>query len=87
MRPDGQVSYVIGDVQVERGADGGILGYIVAQTDISLRKKAEADLLVAKRQAENANIAKTRFLAAASHDLRQPIQAINLFRMLWEERT
>ncbi|MBV5336942.1 MAG: HAMP domain-containing histidine kinase, partial [Deltaproteobacteria bacterium] len=32
------------------------------------------------QQAESANIAKTRFVAAASHDLRQPIQAINLFR-------
>jgi len=28
---------------------------------------------------ENANLAKTRFLAAASHDLRQPIHSLNLF--------
>ena len=27
---------------------------------------------------ESANQAKTRFLAAASHDLRQPVHAINL---------
>jgi CheY-like chemotaxis protein/nitrogen-specific signal transduction histidine kinase len=56
-----------------------VLGYIVAQTDITRRKDAEAQLLVAKQQAESANITKTRFLAAASHDLRQPIQAISLF--------
>jgi signal transduction histidine kinase len=29
--------------------------------------------------AENANLAKSRFLAAASHDLRQPYQALRLF--------
>lgn len=33
----------------------------------------------ARRQAEEANSAKTRFLAAASHDLRQPLQAMTLF--------
>jgi len=39
----------------------------------------EIGLLEAKEEAEHASIAKTRFLAAASHDLRQPLQALNLF--------
>lgn len=38
-------------------------------------EKAQA----AQRQAEQANLAKSRFLAAASHDLRQPIHAQGLF--------
>ena len=42
-------------------------------------RKADADLRQAKDVAEKASAAKTRFLAAASHDLRQPIQAIELF--------
>lgn len=79
-RPDGELAYVLAEVQGEIGKDGRLLGATAALTDITQRKRAEAELLVAKQQAESANLAKTRFLAAASHDLRQPIQAINLFR-------
>lgn len=32
-----------------------------------------------KEEAEHANLAKSRFLAAASHDLRQPVHALGLF--------
>jgi signal transduction histidine kinase len=39
-----------------------------------------AELLAAKVAADEANAAKSRFLAAASHDLRQPIHAMNLFQ-------
>lgn len=39
----------------------------------------EVGLTQAKEVAEQASTAKTRFLAAASHDLRQPLQALNLF--------
>ncbi len=37
------------------------------------------ELAVAKEAAEAANLAKSRFLAASSHDLRQPLMAISLF--------
>jgi two-component system, chemotaxis family, CheB/CheR fusion protein len=39
-------------------------------------------LEAAKRQAEHANLGKSRFLAAASHDLRQPLQTISLLHEL-----
>jgi len=41
------------------------------------RQKAEAE--EARRKAELANLAKSQFLAAASHDLRQPLYALSLF--------
>lgn len=37
-----------------------------------------SELTLQKRVAEQASVAKTRFLASASHDLRQPVQAIEL---------
>jgi len=37
-----------------------------------------SELTLQKGVAEQASMAKTRFLAAASHDLRQPVQAIEL---------
>jgi len=37
------------------------------------------DLLRQKELAETANIAKSRFLASASHDLRQPVHALGMF--------
>ena len=36
-------------------------------------------LTTQKERAENATLAKSRFLAAASHDLRQPMHALNLY--------
>jgi signal transduction histidine kinase/CheY-like chemotaxis protein len=38
-----------------------------------------------KNTAEDANIAKSRFLAAASHDLRQPLHALGLFVQALQE--
>lgn len=39
-----------------------------------------------KEKAEYANLAKTKFLAAASHDIRQPLHAMGLFLGVLEER-
>lgn len=47
--------------------------------DISERKEIERELLKAIAVADNANRAKTNFLAVASHDLRQPISALSLY--------
>ncbi|NND81837.1 MAG: response regulator [Gammaproteobacteria bacterium] len=41
--------------------------------------QANAELQEAVREARLANASKTRFLAAASHDLRQPINTLSLF--------
>ncbi len=54
--------------------------YIVVSAGFNhIRTRHEAQLREGKRQAEAAVVAKSRFLAAASHDLRQPAHALGLF--------
>jgi len=49
------------------------------QREVAEREAAEAAMRSAKTAAEEANLSKTRFLAAASHDLLQPLNAARLF--------
>jgi len=47
--------------------------------EVDLRRTTEQQLLHAKAEAESANASKTRFLALASHDILQPLNAARLF--------
>lgn len=58
----------------------GTCEIVVAIEDITDRRRAETTLKSAKWHAERANLSKSRFLAAASHDLRQPLQTLSLVR-------
>ena len=46
--------------------------------DVTERKRMENEIIAARQEAERANKANSAFLAAASHDLRQPVQALSL---------
>ncbi|MGH8121392.1 MAG: ATP-binding protein [Rudaea sp.] len=48
--------------------------------------EATRELLVQKETAEQATLAKSRFIASASHDLRQPLHAIGLFSSTLQRR-
>jgi two-component system, sensor histidine kinase len=67
-----------------RDENGLIVGSVVSGRDITERKRAEDALRArdvleqARDSAVRANESKSRFLNAASHDLRQPLQAIEL---------
>lgn len=59
-----------------RGVSGVFMeSYDIRQQRVDLNRKLRSAL----GNAETANRAKTRFLASASHDLRQPIHALSLF--------
>jgi two-component system CheB/CheR fusion protein len=62
--------------------DDAIDGLVITFTDITDRKRATSALQAANRTAEQASAAKSRFLAAAGHDLRQPLQSLTLLQAL-----
>jgi len=65
-----------------RAHDGGVEGVVITFTEITERKHIARALEEAKQAADTANRAKSRFLALASHDLRQPLQALSLLQGL-----
>ena len=65
-----------------RTRDDAVEGVVITFTDITERRRIADALKAAERQAQSANLAKSRFLAAASHDLRQPLQTLALVQGL-----
>lgn len=54
-------------------------GYVLAAVrDVTDRRRITDELRAARAEADRANQAKSRFLATASHDLRQPLQSLLL---------
>lgn len=63
---------------LSRGDELGMVARSLIELKQTLRNQGQA-LQAAKEEAERADRAKTRFLAAASHDLRQPLHAMQMY--------
>ncbi len=73
---NGQEFWVLTTITPIIGSDGEIQKIITIDSDISDRKKAETELLFAKRKAEKLAKTKEEFLTNLSHELRTPMNAI-----------
>jgi two-component system CheB/CheR fusion protein len=79
---EAQGAWYIRRISPYRAQDNAVEGVVITFTEITERRNIAKELELAKQQAEAANATKSRFLAAASHDLRQPLQTLALLQGL-----
>ncbi|NQV82421.1 MAG: PAS domain S-box protein [Rhodospirillales bacterium] len=72
-------TFIRGSLIPDISLSGEIDGFFAMLQDMTGKKRSEDRLAQAKDQAEKTSASKSRFLAAASHDLRQPLQAMAMF--------
>ena len=83
-RKDGSViNIILASTPVEKGNLKGAVTFTAL--DISDRKRAEEEILMAKEAAEKSDRLKTAFLNNISHEIRTPMNAIVGFSSLLEE--
>lgn len=83
---DGRAKPFLTRVMPHRDSEGVVAQWFGTATEITEQKALEEALRGATLEAERANRAKSRFLAAASHDLRQPVQSLVLLLALIERQ-
>jgi signal transduction histidine kinase len=80
--PNGRRLTLLSSCSPIRDAQGRITGAVAAMVDMTEQKSLQVELDRRRREAEESSVRKTRFLAAVSHDIRTPANAISLLAEL-----
>jgi PAS domain S-box-containing protein len=80
LRPEGEEVWLEQIAVTEFDSAGKPKSLHGLTTDITERKRFEREISSARKSAESADRAKSSFLAAASHDLRQPLQTLRFLQ-------
>jgi signal transduction histidine kinase/CheY-like chemotaxis protein/integral membrane sensor domain MASE1 len=78
LRPDAREIWLEATARTEFDGAGRVTEVRGLTRDVTAFKRSEAELAASRKVAELADRAKSGFLAAASHDLRQPLQSLTL---------
>ena len=76
LRRDGSMRHIVGSGEIGYGADGAAESIVGTTQDVTAARRVQDTLEATKREAENANSAKSEFLSSMSHELRTPMNAI-----------